>query len=71
MKKLILEILPLFGVLIFLTAFLIGWFSFMIVDPRRWSEFVDKVSAFSRRMKLSTPSFEEKCKRFEKGLAGC
>jgi len=68
MRKLLLEELPWLVTLVLLTAFCIGWLCFMIVDPDKWSDFVDKEYTFWVRRGICTPSFAEKFKRFEKGL---
>jgi len=67
MKKLFVDLLPWFVTFAFLTAFWIGLLSFMIADPDKWSEWIDRGYGFFVRRAILTPSFAEKCKRFEKG----
>ena len=76
MKNLLLFLLPWFLTFTFFTAFWIGLLCFMIADPDKWSKWIEKQHAFFVRIGISSPSFSEKCKRFENGvgmklLAGC
>jgi hypothetical protein len=68
MRTFLLDILPEVGFLVLVAAAFLGWLCFMILEPERWSHFVDKENAFWVRLRICSPSFAETSKRFEKGL---